>query len=207
VNGDICNYKGISDGRISHTSDSSGFVCSSQYTCIFGKMEMIMKKLIIVFLFLFIVWPFFFMPQGNAMPLEKRSDIIKLLKISGVIGMANKMAIYASNQIIDAMQGQKELTPRIIEIIKVEVSTVINEQILDEQAFFSYFLPIYDKYYTHSEIKGLISFYESELGRKTVRVMPSLTNECIVAGENWGQSIAPVAFDRIAKRLEAEGIK
>jgi hypothetical protein len=170
-------------------------------------MEMIMKQLIIVFLYLFIVWPFFFMPQSNAMPLEKRSDIIQLLKISGVTGMANKMAVYASNQIIDAMQRQKELTPRIIEIIKVEVSAVINEQILDEQAFFSYFLPIYDKYYTHSEIKELISFYESELGRKTVRVMPSLMDECIVAEEKWGQSIAPVAFDRIVKRLEAEGIK
>lgn len=166
-----------------------------------------MKKLIIVFLFLFIVWPFFFMPQSNAMPLEKRSDIIKLLKISGVVGMANKMAVYASNQIIDAMQGQKELTPHVIKIIKFEVSAVINEQIFDEQAFFSYFLPIYDKYYTHSEIKGLISFYESELGRKTVRVMPSLTDECIVAGEKWGQSIAPAAFERVVKRLEAEKIK
>lgn len=166
-----------------------------------------MKKLIIVFLFLFIVWPFFFMPQSNTMPLEKRSDIIKLLKISGVVGMANKMAVYASNQIIDAMQGQKEFTPHLNEIIKFEVSAVINEQILDEQTFFSYFLPIYDKYYTHSEIKGLISFYESELGRKTVRVMPSLTDECIVAGEKWGQSIAPAAFERIVKRLEAEKIK
>lgn len=170
-------------------------------------MEMIMKKLIAVILFIFIVWPFSFMPQSNAMPLEKRSDIIKLLKISGIIGIANKMAVYSSNQIIDALKGQKELTPRIIEIIKVEVSAVINEQILDEQAFFSYFVPIYDKYYTHSEIKGLISFYESELGRKTVRVMPSFADECIVAGEKWGQSIAPVAFNRIAKRLEAEGIK
>ena len=166
-----------------------------------------MKKLITVILFIFIVWPFFFMPQSNAMPLEKRSDIIKLLKISGVIGIANKMAVYASNQIIHAWQGKKELTPRIIEIIKVEMSAVINEQILDEQAFFSYFVPIYDKYYTHSEIKELISFYESELGRKIVRVMPSLTNECIIAGEKWGQSIAPVAADRIVKRLEAEGIK
>ena len=166
-----------------------------------------MKKLITVILFLFIVWPFSFMPQSNAMPLEKRSDIIKLLKISGIISIANKMAVYSSNQIIDALKGQKELTPRIIEIIKVEVSAVINEQILDEQAFFSYFVPIYDKYYTHSEIKGLISFYESELGRKTVRVMPSFADECIVAGEKWGQSIAPVAFNRIVKRLEAEGIK
>jgi hypothetical protein len=155
----------------------------SNLNYIIQKMEMIMKKLSTVILFLFIVWPFFLMPQSNATPPEKRSDIIKLLKISGVMGIASKMAVYASNQMIDVLQGEKELTPRIIEVIKEEMSAVINEQIFDKQVFFSYFVPIYDKYYTHSEIKGPISFYESELGRKTVRVMPSLTDECVVAGE------------------------
>ncbi len=85
------------------------------------------------------------------------------------------MAVYASNQIIDVWQkNKKELTPRAIEIIREQMSAVINEQVSDEQSFFSYFIPIYDKYYTHSEIKGLVSFYESELGRKTIKVMPSL---------------------------------
>ena len=171
-------------------------------------METIMRKLLTIGLFLLVVWSFFLVPKSYATPPEKRSDIIKLLKISGTIGIANKMAVYASNQIIDVWQkNKKELTPRAIEIIREQMSAVINEQVSDEQSFFSYFIPIYDKYYTHSEIKGLVSFYESELGRKTIKVMPSLMNECMVAGEKWGQSIAPIAVERIIKRFEAEGIK
>ena len=167
-----------------------------------------MRKLIAVGLFILIVWPFFLVPKSNATSPEKRSDIIKLLKITGTAGIASKMAVYASNQIIDVWQkNKKELTPRAIEIIREQMTAVINEQISDEQSFFSYFVPIYDRYYTHSEIKGLVSFWESELGRKSIQVMPSLMNECMVAGEKWGQSIAPIAVERIIKKFEAEGIK
>ena len=95
-----------------------------------------MRKLITVGLFLFVVWPFFLVPKSNAMPPEKRSDIIKLLKISGTAGIAIKMAVYASNQIIDVWQKkEKELTPRAIEVIREQMSAIINEQISDDQAF------------------------------------------------------------------------
>ena len=170
-------------------------------------MVTIMRKLTTVVIVLFLVWSFSPVPKSNATPPAKRSDIIKLLEISGTAGIATKIGIYATNQIIDVFQSNEiEVTPRIIEIIREENSALIKEQIEDDQAHFSYFIPIYDKYFTHSEIKGLISFYESELGRKTVEVMPTLMDECIAAGEKWGQSIAPIAVDRIIKRLEAEGI-
>jgi hypothetical protein len=172
------------------------------------KMEIIMRKIIAVGLFLLIILPFFFVQKINATSPEKRTDIIKLLKITGTAGIASKMGVYASNQIIDVWQkSKKELTPRAIEIIKEEMTAVINEQVADEESFFSYFIPIYDKYYTHSEIKGLVSFWESELGRKSIQVMPSLMNEGMVAGEKWGQSIKPIAVERIIKKFEAEGIK
>lgn len=167
-----------------------------------------MRKIIAVGLFLLIILPFFFVQKINATSPEKRTDIIKLLKITGTAGIASKMGVYASNQIIDVWQkSKKELTPRAIEIIKEEMTAVINEQVADEESFFSYFIPIYDKYYTHSEIKGLVSFWESELGRKSIQVMPSLMNEGMVAGEKWGQSIKPIAVERIIKKFEAEGIK
>jgi hypothetical protein len=118
------------------------------------------------------------------------------------------MGVYASNQIIDVWRkDKKKLTPRAIEIIKEQMSAVINEQISNEQAFFSYFVPIYDRYYTHNEIKGLLSFYDSELGRKSIQVMPSIMDECMAAGEKWGQAITPIVVERIIKKFEAEGIK
>jgi hypothetical protein len=180
----------------------------SNLNYIIPNMDKIMRKLITAILFIFVVWPFFLVPLSNATPPDKRCDIINLLKISGAAGIVSKIGIYASNQIIDNLQRNEiELTPRIIEIIREENSALIYEQTSDDQALFSFLIPIYDKYFTHNEIKGLISFYDSELGRKTVQVMPSLMDECFAAREKWGQFIVPIAVDRIVKRLEAEGIK
>jgi len=100
---------------------------------------------------------FFPVSKSNATPPEKRSDIIKLLKINGSNHMATKMAIYASNQVIDVLKkNEKELTPRTIEIIREENSAILKEQIADDQAFFSYLIPIYEKYYMNegSSISG-----------------------------------------------------
>jgi len=34
---------------------------------------------------------------------------------------------------------------------------------------------LYDKYFTNEEIKGLIAFYESPIGKKTIQVLPALS--------------------------------
>ncbi len=43
-------------------------------------------------------------------------------------------------------------------------------------------VPVYDKYYTHAEIKGLIQFYGTPLGQKLVSVQPKMTGELQDAG-------------------------
>jgi uncharacterized protein len=50
-------------------------------------------------------------------------------------------------------------------------------------------VPIYDKYYTADEIKGLIKFYESPLGKKMASALPSILSESQQAGGKWGQEL------------------
>jgi len=51
-------------------------------------------------------------------------------------------------------------------------------------------VPLYDKYYTTEDIKGLIQFYETPLGRKTVKALPSLMGELTEASQRMGQDFA-----------------
>jgi hypothetical protein len=55
---------------------------------------------------------------------------------------------------------------------------------------------IYDKHFTHEEIKELLKFYESPLGKKTIKELPAITQEVLREGEEWGK--------RIAARIEAK---
>jgi len=50
-------------------------------------------------------------------------------------------------------------------------------------------IPIYDKYYTGPDIKGLIQFYSSTLGKKMASVLPSIMNESQAVGGKWGEQL------------------
>ena len=56
---------------------------------------------------------------------------------------------------------------------------------------------LYDKYFTNEDIKGLIQFYESPLGQKTVQVLPTLTQESVARGMEAGQLAGQRAFNRL----------
>src|SRR5437763_1129174 len=50
-------------------------------------------------------------------------------------------------------------------------------------------VPAYNKYYTHEEVLGLIEFYSTPLGKKTISVMPNLMGELQEAGRKWGEGL------------------
>lgn len=135
---------------------------------------------------------------------EKRSDIIKFIKITGTQNVASIVANAVAGQVIDEMRGTGQFPDRLLSIVQVEMQDCMNEQIQSGK-FFDIFVPIYDKYFSHEEIKELILFYRTDLGKKMVRVLPSLTDESMIAGQKWGESLVPTAMERIEKRFKEEG--
>lgn len=59
-------------------------------------------------------------------------------------------------------------------------------------------VPIYRKHFTAEDVDGLIRFYESPLGRKLIERQPDMTRESMVAGEEWGGTIARKVIDMMA---------
>jgi hypothetical protein len=57
----------------------------------------------------------------------------------------------------------------------------------------NYFVKTYRKYFTQDEINKLIAFYETDLGKKAIRILPQLTQEAMdygrKVGEYYGQKI------------------
>jgi len=65
--------------------------------------------------------------------------------------------------------------------------------------FVELIIPIYDKYYTHEEIKELIRFYDTDVGKKTIQIMPQMTQESMQAGQEWGRKIAEEIYSELKK--------
>jgi hypothetical protein len=107
----------------------------------------------------------------------KNDDILKLLKISG----SGKLA----EQIMDAMIPQiQQLVPDIPDTFWIKFKEKLN---VDDLLYSC--IPAYNKYYTHDEIKQLITFYESSLGKRSVEVTPFLMQETMAVGQKWGEKL------------------
>lgn len=61
-------------------------------------------------------------------------------------------------------------------------------------------IPVYAKYLTHEEIKELIVFYESPVGRKLAVVQPRIFQESFILGQEWGQAIGEKIQQRLIDR-------
>jgi uncharacterized protein len=62
-------------------------------------------------------------------------------------------------------------------------------------------VPIYAKYFTDEDILGIMAFYNSPVGKKLVEKLPSITQESMQAGVEWGQQIG----EKVRQRLREKG--
>lgn len=121
----------------------------------------------------------------------KTQDIKKLMALTG----SEKLG----QQVLDGMFRQlKQALPNVPDKFWQQLRQQINvNEMLDQMA------PIHDKYLTHEEIRGLIKFYESPVGKKLVAVMPKISEESTLAGQKWVMGVG----EMIEKKLEEEGYK
>jgi hypothetical protein len=90
-------------------------------------------------------------------------------------------------------------------ILAEEVNNIIEEQMFAKGGYIEMAVLIYDKYFTHDDIKGLLSFYQTELGKKTIKVLPQIVQQSLKAGQLWGQTLGPIIQERVKKRFVEEG--
>ena len=100
----------------------------------------------------------------------KKLDILKVIELSGAKIIANESFEFS-------LHVYKEEDPELYEFITKNLSI---DDIIED-----IFLQLYDKYFTHTEIKELIQFYESPLGTKVLRVSPQIMREAAVMSEEY----------------------
>lgn len=128
---------------------------------------------------------------GNAFAQDnaKIKDIKRLLELTG----AADMGIQALGS---SMQGLRNSNPNIPEEFFTEFQKQFNAELIVTNI-----APIYDKHFTHEEIKELLKFYQTPLGKKTISTMPKIMEESMAMGQELGKQVA----EKVVKQLQAEG--
>jgi hypothetical protein len=58
-------------------------------------------------------------------------------------------------------------------------------------------IPIYDKYLTTDDLKGLLDYYHSPLGQRMLKTLPELTRESQATGLTLGQKAAQETMEEL----------
>ena len=133
----------------------------------------------------------------------KSNDIELLIEHMGGRTMIKQIFDEVENKFTEYVKQQDpDIDDHMLLAINEETGKVLIENI---DYFIALQIKIYDKYFTHSEIRDLISFYRSDTGRKYVKNMPAITAETIEFTIKFQEYIQPILFQRIVSRFNKEG--
>ena len=102
-------------------------------------------------------------------------------------------------------QNNQAVSDTLFAILRGSTLALVKRQISAEGGLMDRVVPLYDKHYTQAEIRSLIQFYESPLGKKVTALRPQIAKEGMVVAEEWINFLEPLLVQALAKRLKEEG--
>jgi hypothetical protein len=130
-------------------------------------------------------------PLTSAEPLKvdhaKEADIRRLMDLVGAGALGSQMMDEMQKNIKPLMTQALppgEYREQLVQLFFEKFRSKGNPQQLVDMV-----VPAYDRYFSHQEIRGLIEFYETPLGKKAISVLPRLMVELQETGRKWGESL------------------
>jgi TonB family protein len=117
---------------------------------------------------------------------EKIADIRRFLELSGAIATLAT----AREMMVDNLRALAR--PETPSEVWEELRALIEAEHLEDDS-----LPLYDKYFTHDEIREYIRFYETPSGRKLAATLPVLVQEQVKPATSRATQLLKKLLDRL----------
>lgn len=135
----------------------------------------------------------------------KAKQIQQLMELTGAQNLGQQFGKIMTAQIYQVLRAAKPETPeRAFLVIEEETNNLMDQE---SPALLASLVPIYDQHFSEAELKKLVAFYQTDLGKKTIAVMPMVMKESVAAGQAWGQAMAPKLMERLEERFKKEKIE
>ena len=146
----------------------------------------------------------------NDIPASKKLLIDNLLAQTGQSAVAvgrQYSELFTQQMTLILKQSKPDINPKAFDIVEEEIIAIMDEEFLINDAFKTMMYPIYSKHFTEGELRKMIEINNTEFGKKIIRVMPLISKEGMIAGQEFGKKLGPKIQKRIAERFKEEGIK
>lgn len=117
----------------------------------------------------------------------KEADIRKLLELAGTKALVSQTMDSMSKSIKPLLTNSLppgDYREKLVDLFFAKFTAKAEVQHLLDLA-----VPVYDKNFSHQEIRSLIEFYQTPLGRKAIATLPKVTAEMQELGRKWGEDL------------------
>ena len=118
----------------------------------------------------------------------KEADIRKLMDLTGANSLGEQLMAAGMEQFRASVLDSQPDNPRAKQFVDAFVAGF--QKHFDATALTQTEIPIYDKYLTAEDLKGLLEYYSSPLGKRMLKVLPEIAQESQAAGFSLGQQAA-----------------
>jgi len=123
----------------------------------------------------------------------KEADIRKLMDVTGANSLGEQLMSAGMEQFRASVLDSQPDNPRAKQF--VDAFEAVFQKHFDAKSLNETEIPIYDKYLTAEDLKGLLEYYSSPLGRRMLKILPEIAQESQAAGFSLGQKAAQQTMD------------
>jgi hypothetical protein len=127
-------------------------------------------------------------PSSSGIDREKEARIRELMDLTGAKTLGQQLIAAGMEQFRSSVQDSQPNNPRAKQFVDAFVAGF--QKHFDSNSLNERIIPIYDKYLTTEDLKGLLDYYRSPLGQRMLKTLPELTRESQAAGFAVGQKAA-----------------
>jgi hypothetical protein len=139
---------------------------------------------------------------------SKEADIKRLLAITGVDDIGIQITnTFSRNIQQQAKSLRSDIPDSFFDEFYEELFILIDKKMTEPGSLTDDIIATYNKYYTHQEIKSLIEFYQTELGEKTLKLVPKIFQENLISSQQWMNKMGPMIWEFAKKKLKEKGFE
>ena len=109
--------------------------------------------------------------------------------------------------VASAIVQQSGLSPQISVIMSDEIKGLMREELIENGFARDLMYRLYKKHFTLVELEQLVTFYQSDVGKKAASVLPLLSQEAMQMTQEHMVTINPKLQRRLIKVLQSEQVQ
>jgi|JI10StandDraft_1071094.scaffolds.fasta_scaffold452580_2 hypothetical protein len=144
--------------------------------------------------------------RAQELPADFRADIEKLLTLTNAAGMGSDAAgTLAARVLTELQRRQPNIPPPAVaaarEVLEREFTTALSSP----DGLRAGFINGYANHFTHDDVRELLRFYTSDVGRKLLTATPAIIQAGAAASQAWFLANGARIDKAVEARLRADG--